>query len=587
MSAKRNDISQITNYLKGKLDARAMHEIERAAQDDPFLMDAFEGYEAAGNDIPRDIDDLKQRLDKRVTPRKRRKLLLWRVIPIAASLLLTIGAGLWVIISKPEKPQLAHVASNTPPQTNRPVAILRHTPVRLSKSASLKKQKSPKPLSQADSARYMIDTVVNYNATAFNVKKNTTVTDMLKKMSTMTIDSNGRIAKNNNQFYGARVNGKEFGGGSVQQAIKNLPADIIGKIQIVDDYSDQAPKKPQDVKLNPGMPAFSETMARGYIKQKSDPIKTTPFRIYGAEVRDNPVGNVEELLQGKVANLNIQNNTGAPGLRGSVNIRGLSPAPGTDTILKPVPDRVIRGYVYRDRKIANGQSYIITGKEVPDNPVGNVDQLRQGKVARLNIKNNAQSGNNTVMITGKITDTSGTPVSGVFVVNQHKIVAQSDAKGAYRAVVNADSALQVVSQGFNAQNLRVKPGQTTLDISLIDAPRLLAEVNIRGYVKRTRDQTTGSSYIITGKAGVCKENLKFKNKFLAKMAIVERYTFEHAGGYVPTVRDGRFLRALKFIAKRTKSTIKPEKGFADLKLFAQNKANWLYWYNANKCNNLK
>jgi hypothetical protein len=42
------------------------------------------------------------------------------------------------------------------------------------------------------------------------------------------------------------------------------------------------------------------------------------------KVQDVPVANVEQLLQGKVAGLNIQNNTGAPGLRGSVNIRGLS-----------------------------------------------------------------------------------------------------------------------------------------------------------------------------------------------------------------------------------------------------------------------
>ena len=41
-------------------------------------------------------------------------------------------------------------------------------------------------------------------------------------------------------------------------------------------------------------------------------------------VQDVPISNVEQLLQGKVAGLNIANNTGAPGLGGSVNIRGLS-----------------------------------------------------------------------------------------------------------------------------------------------------------------------------------------------------------------------------------------------------------------------
>jgi hypothetical protein len=37
-----------------------------------------------------------------------------------------------------------------------------------------------------------------------------------------------------------RVNGKDFFGGDVQSATKNLPADVIESVQIVDDYGDQA-----------------------------------------------------------------------------------------------------------------------------------------------------------------------------------------------------------------------------------------------------------------------------------------------------------------------------------------------------------
>ena len=46
--------------------------------------------------------------------------------------------------------------------------------------------------------------------------------------------------------------------------------------------------------------------------------------IPGKDIQDVPVSNVEQLLQGKVPGLNIQNNTGAPGFRGSVQVRGLS-----------------------------------------------------------------------------------------------------------------------------------------------------------------------------------------------------------------------------------------------------------------------
>src|SRR5690606_6874794 len=37
-----------------------------------------------------------------------------------------------------------------------------------------------------------------------------------------------------------RINGKDFFGGDVKAATRNLPADIIEKIQIVDDYGDMA-----------------------------------------------------------------------------------------------------------------------------------------------------------------------------------------------------------------------------------------------------------------------------------------------------------------------------------------------------------
>ncbi|MEJ7558994.1 MAG: SusC/RagA family TonB-linked outer membrane protein [Pedobacter sp.] len=63
---------------------------------------------------------------------------------------------------------------------------------------------------------------------------------------------------------------------------------------------------------------------RGYVKRTRETTTGASFIVSGKEVQDNPVGNVEQLLQGKVAGLNIQNNTGAPGMRGSTNIRGLS-----------------------------------------------------------------------------------------------------------------------------------------------------------------------------------------------------------------------------------------------------------------------
>jgi TonB-dependent SusC/RagA subfamily outer membrane receptor len=68
------------------------------------------------------------------------------------------------------------------------------------------------------------------------------------------------------------------------------------------------------ITLSESKNAMNEVVIRGYNGR----------RRRGEAVADVPVSNVEQLLQGKVAGLNIQNDTGAPGLRGSVNIRGLS-----------------------------------------------------------------------------------------------------------------------------------------------------------------------------------------------------------------------------------------------------------------------
>ncbi|MFD2872971.1 von Willebrand factor type A domain-containing protein [Mucilaginibacter ximonensis] len=72
---------------------------------------------------------------------------------------------------------------------------------------------------------------------------------------------------------------------------------------------------------------LNEVVVRGYIKRSRDQTTGASYIITGKEVQDNPVATVPQLLQGKVAGLNIRNNTGAPGVRGTANIRGMSVSP--------------------------------------------------------------------------------------------------------------------------------------------------------------------------------------------------------------------------------------------------------------------
>jgi len=86
---------------------------------------------------------------------------------------------------------------------------------------------------------YKTDTV-EYRASDYKVRENATVDELLKKMEGMEVGSDGTLTHQGQQVKKARVNGKDFAGGDVAQAIQTLPADIVDKIQVVDDYGDQA-----------------------------------------------------------------------------------------------------------------------------------------------------------------------------------------------------------------------------------------------------------------------------------------------------------------------------------------------------------
>jgi TonB-linked SusC/RagA family outer membrane protein len=77
----------------------------------------------------------------------------------------------------------------------------------------------------------------------------------------------------------------------------------------------------------------------GYTAKTKEVSTGATTTISGKALQDVPVSNVVELLQGKVAGLNIQNNTGSPGARGSIFMRGLSSidiqGSGSDAFLTP------------------------------------------------------------------------------------------------------------------------------------------------------------------------------------------------------------------------------------------------------------
>lgn len=81
---------------------------------------------------------------------------------------------------------------------------------------------------------------VEYNVAAYKVRNNAPIEDVIRKLPGVDVDADGNITAQGKQVTKARVNGKDFFGGDVKTATRNLPADLVESIQIIDDYGDQA-----------------------------------------------------------------------------------------------------------------------------------------------------------------------------------------------------------------------------------------------------------------------------------------------------------------------------------------------------------
>jgi hypothetical protein len=81
---------------------------------------------------------------------------------------------------------------------------------------------------------------VEYNASLFATKPNATAEDLLKKMPGVQVDNSGNVTAQGEQVQRVLVNGKRFFSDDPKMATRNLPPDVIDKIQVFDDLSDQS-----------------------------------------------------------------------------------------------------------------------------------------------------------------------------------------------------------------------------------------------------------------------------------------------------------------------------------------------------------
>jgi len=79
-----------------------------------------------------------------------------------------------------------------------------------------------------------------FAASAFTTKPNGTAEDLLTKLPGVDVDQSGNIKAQGETVQRVLVNGKRFFGDDPKTATQNLPSDVIDKIQVFDDQSDQS-----------------------------------------------------------------------------------------------------------------------------------------------------------------------------------------------------------------------------------------------------------------------------------------------------------------------------------------------------------
>jgi hypothetical protein len=81
---------------------------------------------------------------------------------------------------------------------------------------------------------------IEFSAADFKLQENAVAEDLIRRLDGVEVDRNGNVSAQGKAVTRVRVNGKDFFGGDVKTATKNIPAKAIDKVQIVQDYGDQA-----------------------------------------------------------------------------------------------------------------------------------------------------------------------------------------------------------------------------------------------------------------------------------------------------------------------------------------------------------
>ncbi|HWK99946.1 MAG TPA: hypothetical protein VNQ55_08365, partial [Parapedobacter sp.] len=81
---------------------------------------------------------------------------------------------------------------------------------------------------------------VQYNLDAYNIRQNSLLEEALKLLPNVQVRRDGKVIAHGKPISRVQVDSKNFFGGEVLTATRNLPAEFIQSIQVIDYYGDMA-----------------------------------------------------------------------------------------------------------------------------------------------------------------------------------------------------------------------------------------------------------------------------------------------------------------------------------------------------------
>ncbi|MBC7567572.1 MAG: carboxypeptidase-like regulatory domain-containing protein [Pedobacter sp.] len=340
------NIDVLEDYLDGKLDAKTMNRVEREALEDPFVAEALTGLSASPKRSLESISLLQKQLRDRINQHqiiKKQSVITWQRLSIgsaAAVLFITVGIVYWMNQVNYDK------ALNSSKKVEVSIAPKKDQDSGLSKAVmqevfSLPKEEAIARTRKAKVVLSAPDATASQSRVA--VPKQADVEEKIASSRASAFSASAVVMQNSQRsdivsgkvvdeatgspMVGAYVSARDSKG--LLKVVASVDANGLFSFKkddsIVDStitisyvsYDTQVLRIKSNQPLTIALKETSnilneEVVIRGYVNRTKEQTTGSSYIVSGKEVVDVPVGNVEQLLQGKVAGLNIQNNSGAP-----------------------------------------------------------------------------------------------------------------------------------------------------------------------------------------------------------------------------------------------------------------------------------